>query len=262
MSLSRPNSAAFIVGKLAMFLPVFGMAFLATACGSSSSVASSNSSAGSGGLSGSGGAPGAAGTGGAAGAPVCPDFLGVPVAGPGPGGGCQDGACFGCITPIEAMSFALGMFGVTDDSGVTTANMRTEPGSVCMSGQSVGWATLNFALGRRDTPFDATALGITQLEFTVDTPPTSGVSAALVVLLPDLSPALIAWMSGGQPVSITGATTTKVTPFSDYTDPNYVLDPSRLITVAFAVGTAEHYDFCVRDLKFLDENGVEVLPTP
>jgi hypothetical protein len=49
---------------------------------------------------------------------------------------------------------------------------------------------------------------------------------------------------------------------SDFTSPDHVLDTSQLLAVGFTVGAAEHYDFCVRDLKFLDANDVEVLPLP
>jgi hypothetical protein len=160
------------------------------------------------------------------------------------------------------MSFALGMFSITDDSGVTTGNPRTEAGAVCMSGQSVGWAILTLVLGlpERQT-LDAAALGITQLEFTIETPPSNGVSPNLAMAAPDTAPTGFSLMRGGAPLLITATTTVKAS-LSEYTGPDHVLDRSQLLTVGFVVSTAEHYDFCIRGLKLLDANGVEVLPPP
>lgn len=203
---------------------------------------------------------------------ACQDFMGAPVVGPGPGGGRQapgGGVCFSCITPLVGMSFAAGTFTTLDDSGVTSADVRPEPGAVCVSGTNVGYAILQLAVGRPDTIvaadgtrgklFDAPALGITQLEFTVETPPSSGLVPAIAIEGPDTHPIGFALTSGGQEVSIRTTSTSRVS-ISDYTEPEHTLDPSRIAAFGFTIGQTEHYDFCIRNLKFLDANGVEVLP--
>jgi hypothetical protein len=233
---------------------------LSTAC------ASSNAAGGSTGPAGGAGTVATGATAGSGGMLACPDFLGVQVGGPsavpgvGPGSGCGNGSCFGCITPIEGMSFAVGMFSITDDSGVTAASLRTEPGLACAKGTSVGWAILELVVGRKTTVFDAAALGITQLRFTVETPPSSGLVPQIAAQLPDMSPNGFELMAGGQSVSI-ASTSTKTVFLAEFQSQDFTLDPTRLLSVGFTVSTVEHYDFCIRDLKFLDANGAEVLPT-
>ena len=39
------------------------------------------------------------------------------------------------------------------------------------------------------------------------------------------------------------------------------LDPRRIISLGFTVGSVNNYDFCVRDVKFFDENGDELTPS-
>lgn len=233
-------------------LALVGIASLSSACGSTD--ASSTGSAGSGGTSSNGGASASAGAGGEAGTTTCPDFLGEPLA---PNfGNCDSGACFSCVTPIQGMSFAKGMFSNTDASGVTQETLsKPEPGTVCMSGTSLGYAQLTLALAP-GPPFDAAMRGITQIQFTVQTPPSVGVLPQLDAWLPDMTPTGFNWARG-----VVSTAITQLASLSDFQNPDgFPLDTNQLLGVAFSVSAAEHYDFCVRDLKFLDASGVEVLP--
>jgi hypothetical protein len=251
-------------------LSLLAIVALGAACGSSSAGTHGSGAAGSGGLSSAGGASASPDTEGEAGAAVCPYYMGAPVVGPGPGGGCQSGSCFSCIQPVEGMSFVTGAFTTTDDSGVTTANVRTEPGAVCVSGENVSYAVLELAVGRPDTVvaadgskgklFDAAAFGVTQLEFTIETPPSTGVVPALVTEGPDMHGLGFDLMSNGQLVSITSSSPSPIrVSLSDYRNPD-MPDASRVLAFGFTVGVAPHYDFCVRNLRFLDANNVEVPP--
>lgn len=174
-----------------------------------------------------------------------------------------------CILPISGMSFATGTFTTTDDSG-TTAGVRTETGLVCMSGTSAKYAILRLALGRPDTivaadgskgrPFDASALGITEVGFTIETPPSEGLVPALLTESPQMSSMEFLLQSSGQEVSVSTTSSMRVS-LSDYANPSSP-DTSRLLALEFSIGIAAQYDFCVRGLKFFDANGVEVLPPP
>jgi hypothetical protein len=105
---NMPSAASH---RLITTLSLLGAVGLSTACSSSSTGTSTQVAAGAGGLSGGGGAPATAGIGGGTETSACPDFMGLPVAGPGPGAGCTDGACFSCITPIEGMGFVARRIG-------------------------------------------------------------------------------------------------------------------------------------------------------
>jgi hypothetical protein len=238
-------------------LSLLGVLGLVAACSSPSAATTPNAAAGAGGLTSAGGASATAGTGAEAGTPACPDFMGLPVVGPGPGGGCADGNCFSCVTPIEGMGFVTGMLSITDDSGVTTADLRAEPaGGVCMSGVNVGFAILSLTLGNFHVGLDALARHITEVEFTVGTPPSTGV-------VPQFTSHFIGFelMSDGQRESITSDAPQRVA-LSAFQSSGAVFDQSQVIAFGLTANPAEHYDFCVRDLKFFDADGVEVLPTP
>ena len=194
--------------------------------------------------------------------------MGAPVVGPGPGGGCQNGVCMSCIWPTNGMSFATGMFTTTDDSGATTANLRTEAGVVCMSGTSAEYAILRLAVGRPDTivaadgskgkPFNASLLGITEVGFTIEAPPSAGLVPGLLTESPKTGPLEFVLQSNGHDIS-TSSTSSMRVPLTDYRNSD-APDTSRLLALEFSVGIAAHYDFCIRSLKFFDTNHVEVLP--
>lgn len=242
-------------------LSLLGIVALSSAC--SSSNASSNGSAGSGGTSSNGGASGSAGAAGEAGATECPNFMGQPV--DPMFGNCDSGACFSCVTPIQGMSFANGLFSNTDATGVTREEVSNpEPGKVCMLGTSLEYAALTLlvlTLGADAAarPLDAAARGITQLEYTIETPPSVGV-------LPQLEAFVVADTPPPAPFDLLSGTVSTSTPqrvsLSDFKSPDgFPLDLHQLVAIAFHVDAVEHYDFCIRDLKFLDANGVEVTPS-
>ncbi len=256
-----------IACQLMTALSLLGTVFLSAACSSSASTASPNNSAGSAGLSSNGGVSATAGTGGNAGTSACPDVMGRPV--PANFGNCDSGACFSCPVTVQRFPWVNGMFSNTDASGATKQTLSNPAGKVCMSGTSLEYAALTLTLGTGPAQpcspndeltcifFDANALGITQLEFTLETPPSGGVTPQLDAVVIALPPAAFDWAGGG-----VSTTTPQRASLNDFLYPNLTLelDLSKVVVVAFNVRAAEYYDFCVRDLKFLNAAGVEVLP--
>jgi hypothetical protein len=118
-------------------------------------------------------------------------------------------------------------------------------------------------------PLDAAALGIAQIRFNVDRPPLSGVLPQLAQLhaadcrqLPDC----VMSFSEATDVFDSGPITARLEDFSrsDGTYPNAALDPALLTMMQFYVGPLPglplDYDFCIRDLAFLDAGGREIRP--
>ena len=154
------------------------------------------------------------------------------------------------------MGSVSGMVSITDDGPTTTAALRAEPGKVCMSGATEGYAILSLPLAGYHTGLDASALHITQVEFTVETPPSSGVVPQVTSNLEGFD-----LMSAGEPVSIVSSSTKRAS-LSDFQNAGVTFDQTQLIAFGLAANATEHYDFCLRDLKFLDASGGEVQPTP
>ncbi len=137
--------------------------------------------------------------------------------------------------------------------------------------------TLWFPLTNKDgsqvfETFDANALGITQAAFTIDSPPSGGVTvgAAITGSL-FCTPGEICFTYGftlmttptsTQPVSIT-APGPQVAPFANFVQTDSTMstafDTSGLTYLSFGVGTGD-YDFCLEGIKFLDAAGTEVSP--
>jgi hypothetical protein len=168
-------------------------------------------------------------------------------------------------------------------AGATTAHLsHPEPGKVCMSGtvSTFGWAqiglgfTVDNATGTQVLKtFNANAMGITQMAFTIDSPPSGGVTvdAAITTSLvcPDSGAdcftygfTLMTAPLSNIPLSITTPGPV-VAPFINFEQTRagvtQTFDTSALDHVVFDVGAGD-FDFCVRDFKFLDANGVEVKP--
>ncbi len=166
--------------------------------------------------------------------------------------------------------------------GTTTAKLtQPAPGKLCLSGTVAagGWAqmVLWFPLTNKDgsqvfETFDANALGITQAAFTIDSPPSGGVTvgAAITGSL-FCTPGEICFTYGftlmttptsTQPVSIT-APGPQVAPFANFVQTDSTMstafDTSGLTYLSFGVGTGD-YDFCLEGIKFLDAAGTEVSP--
>ena len=122
--------------------------------------------------------------------------------------------------------------------------------------------------------FDAAALGITQVAFSVDSPPSGGVTVQAAVLKQFDCPGggqdcrtggfvLMDAPSSGVPVVIKDPGPL-VAPFANFeqTDPSQspTFDTTQLDAILFMVLDGS-YDFCVHDFKFLDPSGNEVAPS-
>ena len=171
--------------------------------------------------------------------------------------------------------------------GATTATLtQPQAGKVCLAGTvaSGGWAqiVLQFAVwtDKQFTKilktFDAEARGITQVAFTIDSPPSAGVTvdAAITTGLecPD-SPGFGCITYGFNlmtaPLSNIRLTITQpgpqIAPFADFEQTrsgvSQTFDTSALHHIEFGVGPAPgDYDFCLRDFRFLNAAGNEVKP--
>jgi len=168
-------------------------------------------------------------------------------------------------------------------AGSTTATLnQPQAGMVCLSGTVAtgGWAqlVLQYAVFNTQSTkivktFDADARGITQAAFTIDSPPSSGVTVSAAV-----TTSLDCPMSGFDcftygfdlmtaPLSAIPVTVTQpgpqVAPFANFEQTrsgvSQTFDTSALQYLFFGVGTGD-YDFCLHDFKFLDAAGNEVKP--
>jgi len=166
-------------------------------------------------------------------------------------------------------SSADGMPTATNESGLMTATVSyPEPGKVCMAGDDGAalalhlgsnppWDGINVGPGpTTESNFHAGALGITAVSFTIETPPSTGIAPAFITHPPDCMPGGARAEQDGNPVIITTSGTTTL---SFATDFDNQFDTNAIGGLHFVPGQGD-YDFCVSDLKFLDENGVEVLP--
>jgi hypothetical protein len=250
---------------------------------------------GSGGSGGSGGAgTGGMGTGGADCPPAAVfDFVAWPseggaggelgaggeaAAASGPGFFCNPGVCLGAYLPIRdrfPLAFAFTNVGSAGDGTAASSHPSREhdvvistpdPTRICAKGSD--GAALNLALSAgmpADTLGEAFPvwrtvswkdLGITQLRFTIETPPTSGVAVGIFTFAPlicDSGPTgyASAEVDGNPLVLDTNGATVTLSLASDF---GVALDPSLLGELNFQVGEGE-YDYCIKDLEFLNENG-------
>jgi hypothetical protein len=164
----------------------------------------------------------------------------------------------------------------------TTAVLTTpEPGKLCLSGTAApgdGWAkvvfvftTFNLERTKVLKVFDAEALGISQVAFTLDSPPSVGVTmSATVVTATDCpnSPGdcfsqgydLVTAPSSAIPARFT-MPGPQVVPLADFQQAlrgvSQSVDTSALHHLELVVGSGA-YDFCIHDFKFLDATGHEV----
>jgi hypothetical protein len=191
----------------------------------------------------------------------------------------------GCSISVNDRSFVHWTGPATDglEGGLSTAVVEHTPGSFCMSGavdagpNGTGWgAFLVLGLtpgtpmnGRTIVPFDAASRGITQIRFTVDSPPSTGVlpqitelESATCTIAPDCYSTFRRSAAVIEPGPVTAALADYLIP--DAAHPNTTLDSTLLSGLHFSVGPAPgmalDYRFCIRDLAFLDASGSEVLP--
>lgn len=182
-------------------------------------------------------------------------------------------ACFDQGCPLLAADTPVGK---------TTATLsQPQVGTLCLAGMVSpgGWATLGVLLSVKSQDqteilkkFDANSLGITQLEFTIDSPPSGGVGVhAGISLTTSCSGDKFACLSApftlmtgpGSSVPLRITLSGRVrTPFANFmqTDGGQSFDTSSLDNWGFDVGPG-NYDFCVHDFKFLDAQGNEVKDT-
>ncbi len=168
--------------------------------------------------------------------------------------------------------------------GSTTARLtQPESGKICMAGvvKPGGWAdlVLAFTLYSDSTgtkvlkKFDADARGITQVGFTIDSPPRGGIKleAAVTTQLECPGDPMACFTYGfsfrsaaevDAPMSFTEPGP-QVAPFTRFKQGrpgvSQVFDTTALENISFGVGPGE-YDFCIRDFKFLDAAGNAVVP--
>jgi hypothetical protein len=155
-----------------------------------------------------------------------------------------------------------------------------EPGTLCLSGAApVPGARPHFPLilidGRHMPPLDAAALGITQLSFTIDSPPPPGVFVGAGMVVETGAGCFenprncqrffeLARITEDGPHIAAFSDAVQLDAASSY----QVLDLRVLGSILFGVYDAEfgvnegEYRFCVRDFKFLNDAGDEVTPAP
>jgi hypothetical protein len=190
----------------------------------------------------------------------------------------------GCRIAVHENSFVRWTGPGTDaaNGGASTAVVRYAPGRFCMSGtvdagtDGVGWGAI-MAVGldevdeaNRVTPsFDASALGVGQIRFNLETPPSSGVLLQITQIqslqctqIPDC----VTTFGRSTLVASPGIFTVPWTDFNmpDAGHPSAILDRALITGVHFYVptspGTAVGYAFCISSLAFLDAGGHVLTP--
>jgi hypothetical protein len=174
---------------------------------------------------------------------------------------------------------------------VTTFDVTNpEPGRVCMAGKAAssagengGWgatlllqvADMNAEETMVDAPFDAASLGITRFDFTLTTPPNSGVGLGLSTVTNSnceeppgcTEGGSFRRMADGYPVAYTEGDTYTVN-MVNFEHPPWApssieLDLTKIMAFEVYVtttATAANYAFCVDDLTFFDDDGNVVTP--
>jgi hypothetical protein len=166
--------------------------------------------------------------------------------------------------------------------GRTTAVVRhPESGKVCMSGRlEAGWGFLTLVFAHFDetgvrSALDATALGISRIEFSLESPPQVGLYVQLVSAVPGCTgnPGECQhwgfYLSDGDPARLFVTTQPGIVeaPLADFVktetaDPSWEFDPAHLATLQIGAGpfgaVTGDYDFCLSGLRFLDADGAEV----
>lgn len=192
--------------------------------------------------------------------------------------GCvSDGENVLCAPP--GFPFVSRTFAVTEScagSGCVPPNpsvTQPETGTLCISGTAPAYGSAGFPLvllltspdfGALLQAFDADALGITDVSFTIDSLPEGGIIVdAGIVPDADCSSTFDCVAFGFTLPRITEAGTMTV-PLVDFlqsvpASPFQAFDTSAISHIGFTAGEGP-YDFCVRDFKFLDAAGDEINP--
>ena len=261
-----------VSSRLITTLSLIGIVSLGAACGSTS--ASPAGSAGTGGTTSSGGASGTAGTG--------------AVDAAGETDPCNSGRCipdgFPFATSAKAISDACvghcPLLASDTPVGETTATLsQPKAGTLCLSGVAApdGWAQIGLLFAVKNPSgtetlktFDADSLRITQVAFTIDSPPSGGVSVEAGITIATSCPSdelacvangfsLMTAPGSSAPLSITSPSPV-IAPFADFIQSvgSQRFDTTALDHLVFSVGPGS-YSFCVHDFRFLDANGREVI---
>lgn len=242
--------------------------------------------AGTGGKGTGGKGSGGAATGGADCAPPeGSDFtIWHPDGGEGGAGGATPGTSFLCYPNVVCVSpdvpspeFSPAMFAYAHVDSSYEGAPRTssangepdvvithpEPGRVCIKGSD--GARLSFQLGDpaywdgegeplpagvAPVPWDE--LAITRVRFTIETPPASGVSLQYLTFSPCDLPTVTRAENEGNPLILTTDDATITLSLASDFDGDIVLTSGNVFE--FLPGKGE-YDYCIKDLEFLDKNG-------
>lgn len=236
-------------------------ATLAVGCGSSHDA------------TGTGGTPGTGGMGGAvdAGPARFPDC----VIGGGPDGGpdVRSDICRPSGFPFAVAAFAhsntcRGVCPGTAPAGTTFRLTQPQAGTLCLSGTNPTDTTalaLGYTVFSTDMPspisekvwsrFNADVKGITQVKFSIDTPPPAGLIVGADTIHSDLCQMLDCITFGftlPTPITASGTTTAALADFT--ITPPQIFDTRSLDGIDFEV-PAGAFDFCVHDFQFLDAAG-------
>ena len=225
------------------------------------------------------GSPGDAG-----GAPGTDGGNGEPDAGPSPisAPDCVNGPNAACLPsgfPFVQSSFAHssvcnGICQIASPAGTTILLRQPTTGTICLSGTNsasdgtgllvdftvlahVGPAPGDNVVLKR---FNADLLGITQLRFAVDRPPSGGITVSAATLHSDLCHGVDCLTFGfvlPNRITQSGTTTAFLRDFASNTAQTF--DTRALDDIDFAVGPGD-FDFCIRDFQLLDAAGAEVIP--
>jgi lysophospholipase L1-like esterase len=201
---------------------------------------------------------------------------------------CNAGPCvpsgFPFVTRALAISDSCGsncpLSAANTPAGESTATLsQPKAGTLCLSGMVSpgGWAQIGliFAVKNQDRTevlkkFDAKALGITQVAFSIDSPPSGGVDVSAAITTATSCPGdsfgcftygfdLMAGAGSSVPADYTTPGQV-IAPFANFlqTVGTQSFDTSALEHLVFGVGPGS-YDFCIHDFKFLDAQGNEVM---
>lgn len=284
-----------IINRPFVVASVFGATALLSGCGESdkhsgngsSTDTTSSTTTSNGGSSGSA-TTGSGGTGGENCPPGPPDPVAWSAGASGEGGAgasdsfmCYPGVvCFPPSIEVEGVPFVDFAFANLDstpegepiadnESGVPNVMISTpEPGTVCLEGNDGAGLNLRLLSGTprdgfnelyksSDETFHASALGITGLSFTLDNRGEASLTAQVYSF--PVACRTVLWSDAdqnGNPLVLRESGTTTLTFAEDFWP---TFDANELGGLRFDPSEGE-YDFCVSDLKFLDEDGDEVVP--
>jgi len=169
--------------------------------------------------------------------------------------------------------------GFTPQPSTTVAEVRRDaPGSYCLSGEvSTGQVKLVVSFDHINDlpmpavhgPLDAVALGVSAIQFTLESPPASGLNVALSNVIRDACGAMdlcintgLFITSDGVPIRFTdaGTQTLRLADLEPGAEAvGAALDMSRFAGIEFRLNPGP-FDFCVHDVRLLDASGAALAP--